>query len=80
MEEKEQIQRVEQETLAQPVYQEKVADSYFKETLDGAISALSRYGGFSFLETAIDGLQNLNPERKARKKMFLVEEQKEGER
>ena len=80
MEEKEQLQRVEQETLAQPVYQEKVADSYSKETLDGAISALSRYGGFSFLETAIDGLQNLNPERKARKKMFLVEEQKEGER
>lgn len=43
MEEKEQLQRVEQETLAQPVYQEKVADSYSKETLDGAISALSRY-------------------------------------
>ncbi|WP_116678770.1 MULTISPECIES: DUF5458 family protein [Bacteroidales] len=80
MEEKEQLKRAEQEASAQPGFQEKAEEKYSKDTLDAAISALSRYGGFSFLETTIDGLQNLNPERKARKKMFLVEEQKANER
>lgn len=80
MEEKEQLKRAGQEALVQPNFQEKESEKYSKDALDAAIFALSRYGGFSFLETAIDGLQNLNPERKARKKMFLVEEQKEGER
>ena len=50
------------------------------KSLEAALGALARFGGFAFLETAIDGVQNMNPERKARKKMFLVEEQKKGER
>ncbi len=50
------------------------------KSLEAALGALARYGGFAFLETAIDGVQNMNPDRKARKKMFLVEEQKKGER
>lgn len=48
--------------------------------LTSALEKLSRFGGFNFLETAIDGLQNLNPERKARKKIFLTDEQKQSER
>ncbi|MCQ2189361.1 MAG: DUF5458 family protein [Paludibacteraceae bacterium] len=50
------------------------------KSLEASLGMLARYGGFSFLENAIDGLQNMNPERKARKKMFLVEEQKKKER
>lgn len=50
------------------------------KSLEASLGALARYGGFAFLENIIDGVQNMNPERKARKKMFLVEEQKKGER
>lgn len=50
------------------------------KSFESSLGALARYGGFSFLENTIDGIQNMNPERKARKKMFLVEEQKKGER
>lgn len=50
------------------------------EQLNGALEKLSKLGGFSLLESSVDGLQNLNPERKARKKIFLTDEQKEGER
>ena len=37
------------------------------ETLEVSTQKLSKYGGFSILETTIDGVQNLNPEKKARK-------------
>ncbi len=49
-------------------------------SLQDALGALARFGGYTFLETAIDGIQNLNPERKARKNMFLQDSQKKGER
>ncbi len=48
--------------------------------LASSLEALSKFGGFNFLEAAVDGVQNLNPERKARKKIFLTDEQKRGER
>ena len=60
--------------------QERVSEQFSQSALDEALVGLSRLGSFSFLESVIDGIQNLNPERKARKKMFLVEEQKENER
>lgn len=41
---------------------------------------LNEYGGFAFLENVIDGLSNLNPNRKARKNIFLNDLQWEGER
>ncbi|TAJ15424.1 type VI secretion system contractile sheath protein TssC [Marinilabiliaceae bacterium JC017] len=41
---------------------------------------LLKYGGFDLLETAIEGVQNINPERKARKKIFLTEASKKTER
>ncbi len=47
-----------------------------KESLD----KLSRFGGFSFLESSVEGVQNLNPERKARKQIFLTDESKVQER
>jgi len=41
---------------------------------------LAKYGGFDLLEACIEGVQNLNPERKARKKIFLTENAKKESR
>jgi hypothetical protein len=50
------------------------------EILEVSTQKLSKYGGFSILETTVDGVQNLNPEKKARKKIFLTESGKDLER
>lgn len=50
------------------------------EVLDSSVKALEKFGGFDLLETAIDAVQNINPERKARKKIFLEESSKKAER
>jgi len=36
---------------------------------------LKQYGGFAFLENIIDGFSNLNPKRKARRAIFMEDEQ-----
>ncbi len=41
---------------------------------------LAKFGGFDLIEATIDGSQNLNPERKARKTIFLTESSKKAER
>ena len=41
---------------------------------------LAKYGGFDLLESCIEGVQNMNPERKARKKIFLTEQAKKEDR
>ncbi|MBN2484892.1 MAG: DUF5458 family protein [Bacteroidales bacterium] len=48
--------------------------------LEESFDRLARYGGFELLEASIDEVQNLNPERKARKKIFLSEVSKKDER
>lgn len=49
-------------------------------SLDESCAKLAKYGGFGILETTLEGVQNLNPEKKARKKIFLTEEPKAAER
>ncbi|MDR1222183.1 MAG: DUF5458 family protein [Tannerella sp.] len=49
-------------------------------SFENAINRLAKFGGFSFLESCVDGVQNLNPDRKARKKIFLTDEAKKTER
>ncbi|MGN8070330.1 DUF5458 family protein [Mucilaginibacter sp. 22184] len=49
-------------------------------SLSSSLDKLSRVGGFDLLESAIEGLQNLNPERKARKQIFLTDDEKKTER
>jgi hypothetical protein len=51
-----------------------------EEALESNIKALEKFGAFDLLESAIDNVQNLNPERKARKKIFLEESSKKDER
>lgn len=48
--------------------------------LEGSLNKLVKVGGFDMLEATVEGLQNLNPERKARKKIFLTEAGKKSER
>ncbi len=48
--------------------------------MEQSLGKLSKFGGFDFLESAIDGVQSLNPSRKARKDIFLKEDSKKKER
>ncbi|TGE07755.1 DUF5458 family protein [Hymenobacter fodinae] len=48
--------------------------------LEQSTQALAKFGGFDLLETTIDGASNLNPEKKARKKIFLTEDSKKADR
>lgn len=48
--------------------------------LEDNAQALAKFGGFDLLETTIDGASNLNPEKKARKKIFLTEDSKKADR
>lgn len=41
---------------------------------------LAKYGGFDLLEVSIEGAQNMNPDRKARRQIFLNESNKGSER
>ncbi len=41
---------------------------------------LAKMGGFSFIESVVDGIANMNPERKARKQIFLTDKSKTSER
>jgi len=50
------------------------------ESLEQSLAKLAKYGSFDFLESAIDGVQSLNPERKARKNIFLTDNTKKRER
>ena len=45
-----------------------------------APSPLAPYGGFQFLETLIDGVQNISPQRQARKDIFLTDASKQLDR
>ncbi len=49
---------------------------FLKESSD----KLVKFGGFDLLEACIEGTQNLNPERKARKRIFLTEMNKKEDR
>ncbi|RFS25022.1 type VI secretion system contractile sheath protein TssC [Chitinophaga silvatica] len=48
--------------------------------LGKSLEILSRFGGFELLENTIEGIQNLNPERKARRDLFLSEKSRTIER
>jgi hypothetical protein len=61
----------------QPAF--KTADKQ-APSLDTSLNALAKFGGFDLLESAIENVQNLNPERKARKKIFLEENAKKEDR
>ncbi|REC60025.1 type VI secretion system contractile sheath protein TssC [Chryseobacterium pennae] len=44
------------------------------------LAELNKMGGFGFVESVVDGIANMNPTRKARKEIFLNDNNKAGER
>ena len=67
---------LEQQDAAPAGYQPREA----APSLEQSTQALLKVGGFDLLETTIDGASNLNPEKKARKKIFLSEDSKKADR
>ncbi len=57
-----------------------VAEKQLSQELEHSLGALAKVGGFSFLESVVDGLANMNPDRKARKQIFLTDSEKKTER
>jgi hypothetical protein len=47
---------------------------------DNHANPLAKVGGFSFIESVVDGIANMNSERKARKQIFLTDSNKATER
>jgi len=47
---------------------------------DRQANPLAKMGGFSFIESVVDGIANMNAERKARKQIFLTDSSKATER
>jgi len=75
--------------MAEAALQQQTSGGEFKmpeklqnpaQTLEQSVQALVKFGGFDFLETSIDGAKNLNPERKALKRIFLTDGEKKAER
>lgn len=67
------------EEMEQPKTLYKTAEKP-AEVLNTAVQTLQKFGGFDLLEATIEGVQNMNPERRARKKIFLEEASRQGER
>jgi hypothetical protein len=70
----------ETEKVAGGVVKERERIANPSQELEQNIQKLVKFGGFEMLETVIEGTQNLNPSKKARKKIFLGEADKKAER
>lgn len=57
----------------QELQNENLSSQQQVASLEQNIEALAKYGGFDLLEGTVEGAQNLNPERKARRNIFLTE-------
>ena len=55
-------------------------DRPYLEQIKEKSDSLEKFGGYDLLESAIENVQNLNPDRKARRKIFLSENNKKQER
>lgn len=71
-----------EEKEATVVIEAKVGKNKTAQTISihDSINALARFGGFSFLESAVDGIAAMSPERSARKKAFLNDNDKKEAR
>nr|WP_181044074.1 DUF5458 family protein [Apibacter adventoris] len=57
-----------------------VAEPAGKVSIQKGLDKLAKFGGFDLLEASIENVQNLNPERKARRQIFLGDANKKEER
>ena len=49
-------------------------------SLQTSLNTLVRSGGYDFLEAVVDGADNLNPVRKAKRNIFLTDQAKKPQR
>ncbi|MET4139633.1 MULTISPECIES: DUF5458 family protein [Pedobacter] len=73
-------QKITQDNSQAAGYKPAEKEEKGKLSLQESLDKLARVGGFDLLEATVDGLQNLNPERKARKQIFLTGDEKKKER
>lgn len=73
-------QKIAQDSSQETAFKPAEKQSKEKLSLQESLDKLARVGGFDLLEATVDGLQNLNPERKARKQIFLTGDEKKKER
>lgn len=64
----------------QPNYKVEDTQKANKISLDELLNTLAKAGGFDFLEAIVDGADNLNPQRKAKKNIFLTDDSKKDQR
>lgn len=67
--------KIQSGAIAEPIKQHAQ-----KTDFSTSIQRLAKSGGFAFLENTIDGIANLNPDRKARKEIFLTDPDKKKDR
>lgn len=60
--------------------QELVNEKAAPRPLAEVIPALAQFGGFDFLKTVVDGAENMDPSKRARKAMFLEEDENKADR
>ncbi len=51
-----------------------------QEAVNENLDSLIKFGGFDFVDSLIDGVDNLNPEKKAKRKIFLSDDNKKEDR
>ena len=74
-------ENLEQQSAQQPeIQQERPEIKNPLEFLKSSSEKLAKFGGFDLIESTIEGTQNLSPDRKARRNIFLTEQQKKAER
>jgi hypothetical protein len=69
-----------QENNVQASQELKTKEQAAVPQLEQSLSKLEKAGGFAFIENVIDGLANMNPQRKARKNIFMSDPEKNTER
>lgn len=69
-----------QENNVQASQELKTKEQASVPQLEQSLSKLEKAGGFAFIENVIDGLANMNPQRKARKNIFMSDPEKKSER
>lgn len=63
-----------------PSFKEDVKQQTAVAPMEESLNKLAKVGGFDFLEAIVDGADNLNPQRKAKKNIFLTDSNKKAQR
>lgn len=61
-------------------FREEVKQHASLVPIEESLAKLVKSGGFDFLEAVVDGVDNLNPQRKAKKNIFLTDSNKKAQR